>query len=120
MTDKKVVTAQEFFRKKEQRNKSILIDSLELKGNLFRGTVIVEQDVDFYVVKLVFNLNNNVIIIKEEFSIYDGIDLEQIVARAAEEIAIHVVLDTVRDTFKTEPKVKHWLKKKKINIEESS
>jgi len=89
----------------------VVITKLNLGGNFFKGSMIIEQDLKDYHVKVVFNLNNQVVIVNTVHSIYDGIDVERITARVAEEVAIHVVLDMMRDAMKNDARIERWLKK---------
>jgi len=106
-----VVCSEEFLAKKERRDQGVVISSLNLGGNFFTGSMVIEQDLRYYHVKVIFNLNNKVVIVNTIHNIYDGIDLEEITARASEEIAIHIVLSSVSDSMKNDQRVKNWLKK---------
>ena len=106
-----VVDAAQFLKRREDMDAGKVINALNLTGNKFKGNIIIEQTFQSYVCKVVCNFNNKVIIVKEEFSIYDGIDLEELTARVAEELAIHFVIDSLKTAMKTDKRIKGWVKK---------
>lgn len=106
-----VIGTAEFNKRREQMDVSKVITSLGLTGNEFKGSIVVEQNYQAYACKVIFNFNDIVIVVKEDFSIYEGVDLEVLTARVAEELAIHIVIDTIRDALINDDKIKHWLKK---------
>ena len=112
MTNKNnVVDSAEFAKKREALDASKIISSLGLNGNDFKGSIVIEQTFQSYNCKVIFNFNGNVIVVKEDFSIYEGIDLEVLTARVAEELAIHILVDTMKDALTRNDKIKYWLKR---------
>jgi len=110
-TNTNVVSADEFLRAKEKKIQGKLVNHFNLTGNDFRGSVVIEQDYREYHVKVIFNLNGNVIIVKDTYSVYDGIAFERLVAKVAEELAINIVIDSFKNAIEHNPKIKSYLKK---------
>ena len=111
MTKDNVVKHADFMKKREELDVHAIMHALKLEGNDFRGHMNIETDFDRYRVKLIFNFNEQVIVINEEFSIVQGIDLEVLTARVAEEIAIHVVVNTLRDAMREDDSIRYWLRR---------
>lgn len=96
--DDVVVKSSKFLKKLEQKAQDNIIAALKLNNNTFTSNVIIEQlpMTCNYGVKVIFSLNNEVIVVKYE-SDMNGIDMDELIATVAKEIAIHIVAKGLSD-----------------------